>query len=197
MTRLLALAVLCSLVATPGCMAMVLDKYRDAVMTDYLYFWVEDYEQPEIHVSWSHIHPTKPGGMKQEYWPTELTIRPGLAGCQFVEVYVNNPDQHLESRENAIGVFPAPSDATLFLDDRFPDCSVLLTFRKLQSKPYHALSAVTRDGVVAEFENGKRQFAWLLLMPLAAVMDGSVIAISFGGALATFGGGVGGVPGPR
>jgi hypothetical protein len=156
------------MLSAPGCTTMVVDAYQARVMRNPMYIWLADYEEPEIHVYWSRRPPAENSVATQL-----LTIRPGLDGCQFYEIYVNARDAHLEDSSAAILYRAVPTDAALIPDERFPDCTVLLTYRRLNTRPGYVLTAATREGVIAEFPNRKRQPAWLLLMPFAAVADGA------------------------
>lgn len=171
-----------------GCTQMVMDRYRDGVMMPSLYFWVADYEQPEIIVSWAHYDPSPPerGLTNVEHPAHPLAIEPGLQGCQAVQVFVNSEAQRIGDEVNAIEVSALPLSDPIIPDERYPDCSVLLTFRTAGSPPTFVISAATKNGVVKEFPNGKRQPAWLLLLPLAAVPDAALALITVAGVLLMF-----------
>lgn len=169
--------VLGSLLLTPACTMTVLDRYRDGAMAESLYFRVEDYEQPEIAVSWAH----RPDGEEHLFQLEDsvevLTIEPALEGCQFVEVFVNG--QTLAADEStgapsAVLANPFPGGEAIIPDAHYPDCAVVLTFRTVGAPPTFVITAATKQGVVAEFPNGKRRPAWLLLLPLAVAGDAAL-----------------------
>lgn len=176
--------------ATPGCSMMVLDRYRDGAMAEVLYFRAESHEQPEIIVSWSHRE-GNPGGLQPKPLLNLLVIRPELDGCPFIEVYLNEVDRRLSRTIESAPAMAIPAEGPLIPDETYPDCSVLLTFATSGEPPRFVMAAATKKGVVAEFPDGKRKPAWLLLLPFTAVCDTAGLALIGGlvggGALARAG----------
>lgn len=176
--RLVALG---ALAMTSGCTAMIFDAYSGHVMTEPLYIWILDGDQPEIRVVWSRRSPKESDPYKApaaKRAGNHLSIRPSLARCSALDVFVNDRSSPLRVGDDPIQHWAIESDAPTIPDDRFPECSVLITYRHVESPQQFVLTAATRDGVVAEFENGKRKPAWLLFMPAALVADATGTALA-------------------
>jgi hypothetical protein len=177
--RIIALG---ALALTSGCTAMVFDRYAGRVMSDPIFMWLEDGEQPEIRVVWSRWNPAESDPFAENAARksgNRLGMRPRLQGCRTVEVYVNDPTTPLRAGEKPVQHWAIDLNAPVLPDDRYPPCSILLTYRRLEGSRDFLLTAATREGVVAEFENGKRKPAWLLAMPFAFLLDVTGTGIVF------------------
>jgi hypothetical protein len=148
-----------------GCTWVVVQHYNDGAMKDSLYFWVDDYETPDIMVSWSR------SGPKYSAYSTQLVMQPGLNDCQFVDIFVNGATKLPSEFAKALEVAAIDANEAVIPDDTYPKCSVVLTYGRKGTPPDFSITAATADGAFKEFPNGRRRPAWLLLLPLAAVPD--------------------------
>lgn len=158
---------------------MVLEAYRAESMTNPLYVWGVDYEQPEVQLIWSRNQPPKADATTSDQPSpegTRLAIRPKLADCDVVEVYMNDLSFPLKGADASIQHWTIEADAAVLPDERYPDCALLVTYRRRAPPEDLVLVAATRDGVVAEFPSGRRKPAWLLLTPLSVISDTVLVA---------------------
>lgn len=118
-------------------------------MANPIHIWVVDDEPTETLLRWSRIQPaktetsSKDGAIRSA---KDLTIHPGLEGCDLVEVYVNDSSSPLQANAVSIPHSASESEAPFIPDDRFPDCSVWLTYLRLES-PQEFSSFSRRDRV--------------------------------------------------
>lgn len=193
-SRIARILALSGLLSTIGCTLAVMDRYQSDAMTPSLWFRVDGIETPEVRVTWVHRMPlmVNSGSREEkkvniekqdrqsrdtlEDRPILLTIRPELEDCQVVEVFLNGEPLDATGewkRASAISdgevLVPAQDD---------PKCSLMLTFRRMDSPRTFSIVAATKNGVVAEFPDGKREHAWLLMFPPAIIGDVVVAAIT-------------------
>lgn len=165
-----------TLLSTAGCTIMVFDRFQDTAMKPSLYFRADDLRTPEVRLTWVHHVGTDEvegqAGQLRAFsadLPNSLIIHPELEDCPSVEVSLNGePLAEVGKWKQAYAI---GNSEVMIPAEEDPACSLMLTFQTLGSPPNFIITAATKNGVVAEFPDGERKLAWLLLIPPTLVWD--------------------------